>query len=271
MRAAARIAARRACFEQVVAAENTVTGDGPPSMAAPGFLSGFLPVLEDGFLPAHVYDPTSVNSAKKVPLMVSRNGTEMSLFMLGDKAAYTLDAAGLRKRVTGMFEGDAATILDTYRGDFPDYSPSALWFRIVSDYMMGALSSAVLDARAVPGAAPVYGYRFDWMTPIADGKLFSPHTIEIPFVFDNVATEAGQVMTQGGAAAQALAKTVSEAWVTFARIGKPAAPALPDWPQYSGQVRAAMHLDTQSRVAPYMPPAILPIFHDRLWRAAGLA
>lgn len=26
-------------------------------------------------------------------------------------------------------------------------------------------------------------YRFDWMTPVLDGKLMSPHALEIPFVF----------------------------------------------------------------------------------------
>lgn len=159
-------------FEQVLEAEAAVMAETPMSFQTPGFPSGFWPVLEDGFLPEHVYEPQAVASSRDVPLMLGQTGTEMSLFMLGDEAAYALDETGLEQRVGAMFEQDGAKVLETYRTDFPDYVPSALWFRIVSDYMMGALSSAVLDARAVPDSAPVYAYRFDWMTPIADGRLF---------------------------------------------------------------------------------------------------
>lgn len=118
--------------------------------------------------------------------------------------------------------------------------------------------------------APVYGYRFDWQTPILSGRLHSPHTIEIPFVFDNANTDAGVTMTGGGPQVGALAKTVSGAWVEFARTGKPAAPGLPAWPVYSPARRDSMHLDTKSSVAPYMDPAMLKLFHDKLWKRAGL-
>ncbi|MCJ1962118.1 carboxylesterase/lipase family protein [Novosphingobium mangrovi (ex Hu et al. 2023)] len=259
-------------FEQLLEAEAAVMAKTPMSMRAPGFPSGFWPVLEEGVLPAHVYDPVAAPSSHDVPLMAGQTGTEMSLFMLGDKAAYTLDPAGLEARVGEMFDSDAAKVLTTYRAAFPDYVPSALWFRIVSDYMMGALSSAVLDARArVEGGAPVHAYRFDWMSPIADGKLFSPHTMEIPFVFANVETKAGRTMTGGGEEAVALAKVVSEAWVTFARTGAPAAPGLPEWPVYTREGREAMHLAPTSAAGPYMPPEMAALFHDKLWSAAGLS
>ena len=191
--------------------------------------------------------------------------------MLGDEAAYALAPAGLEARVAQAFgEENASTILQTYRRDFPDYDPSALWFRIFSDYAMGALSSEVLDIRSQDGLAPVYAYRFDWLTPILDGKLYSPHTIDIPFVFDNATTDAGRVMTGGGDPAARLAATVSEAWVTFARTGRPAAPALPEWPEYATETRAAMHLDARSEVAPYMDAEMVTLFHELLWRRAGI-
>ena len=169
-----------------------------------------------------------------------------------------------------MTFGDAAApkILSTYRRDFPDDSPSALWFRIFSDYGMGALSSHIMDVRSVPGAAPVYAYRFDFSTPIFDGKLYSPHTIEIPFVFDNTQTKAGVVMTGQTPGKSTLAKTVSSAWVEFARTGKPSAKGLPEWPVYTKTYKESMHLNTTSCVAPYMDPALAEFVHARLW--AGL-
>jgi para-nitrobenzyl esterase len=258
-------------FQDLLDAEAAVMANTPMSFRAPGFPAGFWPVIDGDIIPDHVFDPDAAPSSLDVPLLIGQTGTEFTLFMLGDQAAYSLDNAGLEQRVAGTFGQDAAPqILKTYRRDFPDYDPSGLWFRIFSDFAMGALSSEIMDVRSVPGAAPVYAYRFDWQTPIFDGKLYSPHTIEIPFVFDNVTTEAGIVMTGGGADAAALAKTVSSAWVAFARTGKPAAEGLPEWPVFSKDGRESMHINSTSQVGPYMDPSMVKLFHDILWTRAGL-
>ena len=51
------------------------------------------------------------------------------------------------------------------------------------------------------------------------GRLKSPHTIEIPFAFDNI--QAASRLTGGGPEAKALADRVSDAWIAFARTGNP--------------------------------------------------
>ncbi|CUH81175.1 Carboxylesterase family protein [Tropicibacter naphthalenivorans] len=257
-------------MQQVLDAERAVMADFLMGAAAPGFPSGFWPVIDGDFVPAHVHDPVTAPANADVPVMLGQTGTEFTLFMLQDQGAYTLDDAGLEARVTRMLSEDAPWVLDSYRRDFPDYVPSALYFRIYSDFAMGALSNSILDVRATTGAAPVYAYRFDWMTPIEGGRLFSPHTIEIPFAFDNATTEAGIIMTEGGDAVATLAKTVSEAWVQFAKTGTPAAPGLPEWPAYDPQARQAMHLNTQSHVAPYIDPRAFDLFKAKLWASAGL-
>ena len=259
-------------MEQVLEAERAVQADlGGMMSGAPGFPSGFWPVIDGDFITRHVYDPDTAPAGSDVPVMVGHTGTEFTLFMLQDEAAYNLDAAGLETRVMGMFgEDNGPWLLETYRRDFPDYEPSALWFRLFSDYMMGTLSNEVLDVRARSANAPVYAYRFNWMTPIMDGKLYSPHTIEIPFVFDNATTDAGVIMTGGGDEVAALAETVSEAWVQFAKTGVPSAPGLPDWPAYDTEARQAMHLDLESTVAPYIDPRAESLFRGLLWAQAGL-
>ncbi len=258
-------------YEDVLKAEAAVSARAPMSFSSPGFPTGFWPVIDGDIIPAHVYDPEAVPSSLDVPLLIGQTGTEFTLFMLRDQAAYSLDEAGLEMRVNGMFRDAASQILEIYRRDFPDYDPSGLWFRIFSDYAMGALTSEIMDQRTVPGAAPVYAYRFDWMTPINDGKLYSPHTIEIPFAFDNAATtDAGISVTGGGPEVDAFAKTVSEAWVQFAKTGKPAAEGLPEWPVFTKEGRESMHLNIESKVAPYMDPAMVELFRTMLWKQAGL-
>jgi para-nitrobenzyl esterase len=261
-------------FEEVLAAERSVLANSSMSsmIQAPGFPTGFWPVIDGKIIPGHVFDSEAAASSLDVPLLIGQTGTEFTLFMLGDQSAYSLDDAGLQTRVEGTFGHEIAPqILETYRLNFPDYDPSGIWFRIFSDYAMGTLSSKIMDVRSVPNAAPVYAYRFDWKTPINDGKLYSPHTIEIPFVFDNVKTEAGITMTGGGEEAEELAKTVSSAWVEFARTGKPAAEGLPEWPAYSKEGRESMHIDTTSYVSPYMDPEIVKFFHNMLWAQAGIS
>ena len=44
----------------------------------------------------------------------------------------------------------------------------------------------IAERRAALGKGPVYLYYFRWETPVDGGRLKSPHTIEIPFAFDNV-------------------------------------------------------------------------------------
>ena len=78
-------------------------------------------------------------------------------------------------------------------------------------------------------------------------------------------------MTGGGGEAEALAATVSAAWVSFARTGVPSADSLPEWPAYTVEGRQSMHLDTTSCVAPYIDAEAAEIFRAQLWRQAGLA
>jgi para-nitrobenzyl esterase len=69
---------------------------------------------------------------------------------------------------------------------------------------------------------------------------------EIPFVFDNIAN--AEAMTHLLPEAQVLANKMSDAWLAFARTGKPAAKDLPEWTTYSSEHRATMVLDNSPRL-----------------------
>ena len=101
------------------------------------------------------------------------------------------------------------------------------------------------ERKAAQGRAPVHMYLFAWKSPALGGKLRSPHTVEIPFVFDN--TDVPTVMTRAPGARE-LAARVSSAWIAFARNGDPNTPQLPQWPRYDTARRATMVFDDQSRV-----------------------
>ena len=79
-----------------------------------------------------------------------------------------------------------------------------------------------------------------------DGKLRSFHTLEIPFVFDNV--DISTSMTGAGSQQQALANKISGAWVAFARTGNPNHKGLPDWKAFDNTRRATMILDNECKL-----------------------
>ena len=103
----------------------------------------------------------------------------------------------------------------------------------------------IAERRAALGKGPVYLYYFRWETPLDGGRLKSPHTIEIPFVFDNVKTSR---MTASASDAPALADKVSDAWIAFARAGDPNTPKLPHWPAFESQRRPTMVFANRSTV-----------------------
>ena len=109
-------------------------------------------------------------------------------------------------------------------------------------------SIRIAERRAEASAVPVYMYRFDFESPLFEGKLGAPHAMEIPFVFDNLDVPGGLSLHGGRPGSQPLADRVSEAWLAFARTGNPGHPGLPDWPAYEPARRSTMLFDEECRV-----------------------
>jgi para-nitrobenzyl esterase len=113
------------------------------------------------------------------------------------------------------------------------------------------------ERKAALGKAPVYMYRFQWYTPVTDGRLRAMHCLDIPFVFDNV--EACKTITGTGPDRQALADKMSAAWVAFARAGNPNHKGIPKWEPFTAGARNTMIFNTECRavVDPYRDERLL--------------
>jgi para-nitrobenzyl esterase len=207
-------------------------------------VTGFAPVVDGAVLPAHPFDPTASDLMPDVPLIAGTNRTELTLQLAGDKAAFELDQAGLEARVRMAFGERATDLLASYRAAEPDASPSELYFLIISDSRYCAPMMSIAERRAALGKAPVYFYYFSWETPVEEGRLLSPHALEIAFVFDN--TERSSRFTGGGPRAAALAAKLSAAWIEFATTGTPAAEGLPAWTPYDAERRATLVINDES-------------------------
>jgi para-nitrobenzyl esterase len=206
------------------------------------------PIADGKVLPGGPWWPEAPAVSAQVPLMIGTTATEMTM-LIGtyDAATFTLDEDGLRKRlVAWMRPEEADRMIAAFRADRPEATPSDLFFAIATatSFREGAWTQAGL--KAAQNAAPVYLYELDWQTPVDGGKWHSPHSLDLAFVFDNVAKSAS--MVGGGPEAQRVADSMSSAWLAFARKGNPSTPNL-RWPGWRSDNGARMIFDIESRVA----------------------
>ena len=206
--------------------------------------AGFSPTMDGRVVSQHPYHPTASPVSADVPVMLGSTRTEMTLS--SDEAAFSLDENGMRKRVTDLLGEQAGRVIEVYRQANQNATPSDIYFLIASDYRYGAPTMKIAERRAALGKGPVYLYYFRWETPVDGGRLKSPHTMEIPFAFDNVKVSAR--LTGGGPEAVALADKISSAWIAFARTGDPNTPKLPRWPAFNPTDRPTMVFNNVSTV-----------------------
>ncbi len=128
-------------------------------------------------------------------------------------------------------------------------------FLIGTEFPTAAFSRKIAQRKNALGKAPAYLYRFDWETPIMGGLLKSPHALEIPFVFDNAGEPLAQRLTPEGPEVRALAASMSERWIAFARNGDPNPGAAPRWLPYKAPERATMIFNRQCKVENDPAPA----------------
>jgi len=222
---------------------------------------GFSPLVDGMVVPKHPFHPTASPISSDVPVMLGSTRTELT--SSAQEADFSLTDAAMRTRIRQLLGNHAEEAVRVYQKLNPGASPSDVYFLIASDYRYSGPVMKIAERRAALGKAPVSLYYFRWETPVDGGRLKSPHTIEIPFAFDNV--KAATRLTGGGPEAMALADKVSDTWIAFAKTGNPNQPKMPRWTAYNAAERATMVFNTDSRVMND------PIKEQRLmmWKALG--
>jgi para-nitrobenzyl esterase len=212
-----------------------------------GFGSGhaLAPVVDGIGLPAHPFDPVAAPTAASVPLLIGTTRDEMTLFTAAIPGFGMLTEQVLPTVATTMNGADSGDLLEVYGRTRPDTSPAGRLTALMTDrFRVGSIR--VAERKLAGGPAGVFMYRFDFTTPVLEGRLGSPHAIDIAFCFDNL----DKVGLHGGRPeAPALAAQVSEAWLAFARTGDPNHAGLPAWPAYDTDRRATMIFDVACHVA----------------------
>ncbi|MCC6633129.1 MAG: carboxylesterase/lipase family protein [Gammaproteobacteria bacterium] len=216
--------------------------------ALPGAPNNFAPVYDNRVVTRQPFDPVANPLNADIPLIVGCTSTENTAFMMGDAAAFRLDMAGLRSRMRALIgerAGDAA--VDLYVQLKPLAAPSQLYFEMLSDRTRRQ-SILIAEMKAAQNEAKAWLYQLMWNTPVMDGLLRSPHSLDLPMIFDIAMGERWKPYTGAVPAADRVAKAMSRAWVEFARSGDPGTSELP-WPDYSLRRRDVMLFDEESTYA----------------------
>lgn len=202
------------------------------------------PVVDGRTLPAQPFDTGAPECSSGVPMIIGSNKTEMSLFFASD----TVTDANLQARVMEALrlkDSDASGLIQSYRQRRPAESPYGLFLAITSDGVFRNSSIAVAERKATQLGAPVYMYLLNWETNARGGGLRSPHTLDLPLVFRNLAPDSIAGSDDGRFA---LSDRMSKAWVSFARSGNPSHDGLQGWKPYRIADRETMILDNESKL-----------------------
>jgi para-nitrobenzyl esterase len=187
------------------------------------------PVVDGAILTEHPMLTSGASGASAVPLMIGTNADEMRILrrLFADRPE--IDGPQLELQLAAM--GPLALdIIKGYGEIHPSFTPEDIWDAIAGDQTFGLPCLSVIDSRVQTGA-PTWTYRFNWSSASEGGRYGAVHTVEIPFVF-NTFDQPGvaDFLARPASDYAALCARVQDAWVSFARDGRPSAADLPAWP-----------------------------------------
>ena len=120
---------------------------------------------------------------------------------------------------------EADALLASLRSEHPDATPGELAAGAITEVAFRAPTERLLSRHAAIGSAHTHAYRFTWRSGALGGRLGAAHAVDLPFVFDTLATPGASgaddalLGTEGGP--QELATRMHGAWVRYVADGDP--------------------------------------------------
>jgi para-nitrobenzyl esterase len=205
------------------------------------------PVIDGTFLPRDQWVPDAPSYSADVPLMVGSVETEDAWSDPPPPLQMPEDEMMTRvRRITRNDDAKAHELVALYRKTHPGITNTDVWLIMNSDNTRRANAQLLAELKQAQGRAAAYLYYFTWRSPVHLGQMKSYHTLDIPFVFDNV--DIAGSMTGAGNDRYPLAHRMSAAWAAFARTGNPNHKDLPSWPAFDASTYPTMVLGNECKV-----------------------
>jgi len=204
--------------------------------------SDWLPVVDGVVLSRDPFTPDAPPLSEHVPMILGNVHDETAVAWRG-----TLtwdDAPAALKNAVAIYLGPftAEEVVAKYRTIYPDKSPIEIVIAAATAFRAwpGQVMEAERRASNPKSQRHTWVYQMNWHRNAPGARAM--HTIDIPFMFDNLAAAPGQIgaAPEELAAAQPLADTMSGMLICYAATGNPNHPGLPTWPAYDLKKRDTM-------------------------------
>jgi para-nitrobenzyl esterase len=218
--------------------------------AAVATSSDWLPVVDGVVLSRDPFTPDAPALSEDVPMILGNTHDETAVPVRG-----TLtwdDAPQALKNAVAIYLGpySAEEVVAKYRTIYPGKSPIDIVIAAATAFRAwpGQVMEAERRASNPKSEKHTWVYQMDWHRDAANAR--ATHTIDIPFMFDNLAAAPGQIGTtpEELAAAQPLADAMAGMLIHYAATGNPNHEGLVQWPVYDLKNRSTMMWENPPRI-----------------------
>lgn len=205
-------------------------------------MGGAWPIVDGYVVPDDQYKLYNAGKYNDVPVLIGYNSDEGLSFPSGRTPEDYI--AGVERRF-GPFAGD---LIKAYPAGKTNVPRSAR--NLMRDAAFGWHTWTWARLQSRTGNSEVYLYYFNQHPPRTEGTPEydhgTPHGVDVPFVFMTLDRENPETSESD--------LTVSEImgtyWTNFAKYGHPNGESLPNWPAFSDDNPAVMHLGPSASIGP---------------------
>jgi para-nitrobenzyl esterase len=205
--------------------------------------TAFHPLVDGRVLPDLPMRRIASAEGPSVPIVIGTNLDEARYWLYYMSELDRLPLRFYRPWLESLVGDRADEVIADYRAERPELDEAQTGMALSGDvaFRMPAIRMAeAFSARGVP----VWMYLATVTSPDLDGRLGSPHAIELPFVFDNLEADRAPEFVGDDPRNEALADTLQELWVGFATAGVPVS----TWPRYDAASRSTLIVDHELSV-----------------------